>query len=162
MAPPLSRAKLFRALSLLSTAIIAVQAQAEAQSPVSNNYTSKLTPVGTFYPPNLNSTDYISDASLGTYGGTFSAPAEQAAAGSPYGIYDYCSMPHPRPKEYQLPGPIKSGKVKGNLVYLEYMQRHQRRTAYNLLPGGEVCKRTLLSPLSRPTWMRCAVWADKK
>jgi hypothetical protein len=99
-----------------------------------------LTPLETFYPPTLNDTAYISNSSLGLYGGVYSAPAEEATGGSPYGVYDYCSMPHPRVEEYQLPQPLQSGRVRGKLVYLEYLQRHQRRTAYNILPGGEVRK----------------------
>jgi hypothetical protein len=42
-------------------------------------------------------------------------------------------MPHPRASEYNLPAGHKSAK----LVYLNYIQRHQRRTMYNLLPVGE-------------------------
>ncbi|KAF2774185.1 phosphoglycerate mutase-like protein [Teratosphaeria nubilosa] len=75
----------------------------------------------TFYPPNLNSTLYITNTTL-------------------YGTYDYCFMPHPRLLEYNLPEPVASGSVKANLVYLHYIQRHQRRTAYNILPGGENVK----------------------
>jgi acid phosphatase len=94
---------------------------------------SGLSPVDTFYPAGLNDTSYISNSALGTYGGTYRAPANEASQGSPYGIYDYCSMPHPRVSEYEMP---KDRNAK--LVYLEYMQRHQRRTMYNLAPGGEV------------------------
>lgn len=93
---------------------------------------SGLSPVDTFYPAGLNDTSYISNSALGTYGGTYRAPANEASQGSPYGIYDYCSMPHPRVSEYEMP---KDRNAK--LVYLEYMQRHQRRTMYNLAPGGE-------------------------
>lgn len=92
-----------------------------------------LSPIGTFYPPNINDTAYITNTSLGTYGGVYNAPANQLGEASPYGVYDYCFMPHPRVQEYQLP------QVKGaKLVHLEYIQRHQRRTMYNLAPGGEV------------------------
>lgn len=46
----------------------------------------------TFYPP-LNHTTFITNASLGTYGGIYNAPAD---ATSPIGdVYNYCSMPHP-------------------------------------------------------------------
>lgn len=105
-----------------------------------------LMPKETFYPPTLNDTSYITNSSLGLYGGIYSAPADEATAGSPYGVYDYCSMPHPCVDEYQLPQPLQSGQVKGKLVYLEYLQRHQRRTAYNILPGGEVRGTTSLAP----------------
>lgn len=47
-------------------------------------------------------------------------------------------MPHPRVSEYQLPAPVANGSVKAEIVYLEYLQRHQRRTMYNVLPSGEV------------------------
>lgn len=97
-----------------------------------------LSPLDTFYPPTLNDTAYISNSSIGTYGGIYQAPTNGPTGGSPYGTYDYCSMPHPRTKEYELPEPIANGSVKGKLVYLEYLQRHQRRSPYNILPGGEV------------------------
>lgn len=97
-----------------------------------------LSPLDTFYPPTLNDTSYISNSSIGTYGGIYKASTNGPTAGTPYGTYDYCSMPHPRTKEYELPEPIAKGSVKGKLVYLEYLQRHQRRTPYNILPGGEV------------------------
>jgi 2-phosphoxylose phosphatase len=98
-----------------------------------------LTPLQTFYPPNLNDTSYITNSSLGTYGGVYQAPTRDPSTIAPYGSYDYCTMPHPRVQEYSLPEPVKNGSVKANLVYLEYLQRHQRRTPYNILPGGEVC-----------------------
>jgi hypothetical protein len=91
----------------------------------------------TFYPT-LNGTSYISNSSIGTYGGVYEAPTNGPTGGNPYGIYDYCSMPHPRSEEYKLPEALTSGSTKGKLVYLEYLQRHQRRTPYNILPGGEV------------------------
>lgn len=94
----------------------------------------------TFYP-SLNDTSYISDSAIGTYGGTYTAEAEAASSGKPYGIYDYCSMPHPRADSYSLPAALSSGNQTGQLVFLEYMQRHQRRTPYNILPGGEVRKK---------------------
>lgn len=97
-----------------------------------------LSPLDTFYPPSLNHTSYISNGSIETHGGNYEAPTDGPAEGEPYGIYDYCSMPHPRAQEYVLPGPIANGAVKGKLVYLEYLQRHQRRSPYNILPGGEV------------------------
>jgi hypothetical protein len=103
-----------------------------------------LTPLQTFYPPNLNDTSYITDSSLGTYGGIYQSPTRDANTSLPYGTYDYCQMPHPRAQEYQLPEAIKNGSVKANIVYLEYLQRHQRRTPYNILPGGEV------SPVNQP------------
>jgi 2-phosphoxylose phosphatase len=97
-----------------------------------------LTPLESFYPPNLNDTAYITNSSIGTYGGIYQAPTRSENTGTPYGSYDYCTMPHPRTEEYELPEPIKNGSVRANLVYLEYLQRHQRRTPYNILPGGEV------------------------
>ncbi|KAJ6014235.1 histidine acid phosphatase [Penicillium herquei] len=96
-----------------------------------------LTPLDTFYPPTLNDTAYISNASIGTYGGIYKAGTTGPTEGTPYGTYDYCSMPHPRTQEYKKPEPIANGSVKGKLVYLEYLQRHQRRSPYNILPGGE-------------------------
>lgn len=92
----------------------------------------------TFYP-SLNHTTFITNASLGTYGGIYNAPADQA---SPIGdVYNYCSMPHPNEETYSLPPPVANHSVTARLVYLEYLQRHQRRTPYNLLPGGEVRRR---------------------
>ena len=105
-----------------------------------------LTPLQTFYPPNLNDTSYITNSSLGTYGGVYQAPTRDPNTSAPYGSYDYCTMPHPRAQEYQLPEAVKSGSVKANLVYLEYLQRHQRRTPYNILPGGEVIR--LFDPIT--------------
>lgn len=96
------------------------------------------TPGDTFYPPTLNDTSYISNSSIGTYGGIYEAPTQGPTEGIPYGTYDYCSMPHPRSEEYELPEALTNGSTKGKLVYLEYLQRHQRRTPYNILPGGEV------------------------
>ncbi|KAK9342806.1 histidine phosphatase superfamily [Lipomyces starkeyi] len=92
---------------------------------------------GTFYPPTLNSTSYITNSSIGTYGGIYKADTNGPAVGTPYGTYDYCSMPHPRVQEYELPEALTKGNLQGKLVYLEYLQRHQRRTPYNILPGGE-------------------------
>ncbi|KAK9234194.1 histidine phosphatase superfamily [Lipomyces kononenkoae] len=92
---------------------------------------------GTFYPPTLNSTGYITNSSIGTYGGIYKADTNGPAEGTPYGIYDYCCMPHPRVQEYELPAALTKGHLQGKLVFLEYMQRHQRRTPYNILPGGE-------------------------
>jgi acid phosphatase len=54
-----------------------------------------LTPLETFYPPNLNDTSYISNSSIGTYGGVYQA-STNANESSPYGTYNYCTMPHPR------------------------------------------------------------------
>lgn len=92
-----------------------------------------LTPMDTFYPP-LNQTSYIANASAGTYGGLYQAGNAGPTGGSPYGVYNYCSMPHPR--EYQLPDQAANNNA--NLIKLIYLQRHQRRTPYNILPGGEV------------------------
>lgn len=98
-----------------------------------------LTPRQTVYPPFLNDTAYIKNTSLGTYGGTYDSPTTEADTSAAYGTYNYCQMPHPRAQEYVLPGPVKNGSVVASLVYVEYLQRHQRRTPYNILPGGEVC-----------------------
>lgn len=70
--------------------------------------------------PNINQI-YIAD----TFNGTSNDPV--------YGTYDYCNMPHPRSTEYKKP----AGHPEAKLVFLEYIQRHQRRTMYNLLPVGE-------------------------
>lgn len=99
---------------------------------------SGLTPLQSFYPPQLNDTSYISNATIGTYGGVYQSPTRGPNTTAPYGSYDYCAMPHPRVQEYRMPEPIQNGSIKANLVYLEYLQRHQRRTPYNILPGGEV------------------------
>ncbi|KAM3070549.1 hypothetical protein ACMFMF_008002 [Clarireedia jacksonii] len=97
-----------------------------------------LSTIESFYPPNLNDTSYISNSSLGTYGGSYQAPKGQILfTNTTYGAYYYCSMPHPRAEEYKLPGPIQNGSVKADIVYLDYLQRHQRRTPYNILPSGE-------------------------
>lgn len=90
----------------------------------------------TFYPTDLNSTTYITGTN-GTYGGIYHATTLDSITNATYGTYDYCSMPHPRKSEYQLPAPVANGSVKANLYYLHYIQRHQRRTAYNILPGGD-------------------------
>ncbi|KAL5042415.1 hypothetical protein BDW71DRAFT_217014 [Aspergillus fruticulosus] len=93
------------------------------------------TAVDSFYPP-LNHTTYITNASLGTYGGVFHAPGDKASA-TGESVYNYCTMPHPHVDTYSLPAPVANGSVSAKLVYLEYVQRHQRRTPYNILPGGE-------------------------
>ncbi|KAJ5135777.1 Histidine phosphatase superfamily clade-2 [Penicillium bovifimosum] len=98
---------------------------------------SPVSPADTFYPPTLNSTAYISNSSIGTYGGTYEAARNGPAGGTPYGIYSYCSMPHPRSPEYELPEALTNGSADAKLVYLEYLQRHERRSPYNILPGGE-------------------------
>jgi len=90
----------------------------------------------TFFPPNINSTSYIT--SNGTYGGVYQADTFNGTSNDlVYGTYDYCSMPHPRASEYTLPPPIANGSTSARLVFLEYIQRHQRRTMYNILPAGE-------------------------
>lgn len=97
-----------------------------------------LNPRDTFYPPTLSDPAYIANGSIGTYGGIYKADTNGPTGGTPYGTYDYCSMPHPRSEEYGLPEALTNGSTKGKLVYLEYLQRHQRRSPYNILPGGEV------------------------
>ncbi|KAJ5950981.1 Histidine phosphatase superfamily clade-2 [Penicillium vulpinum] len=97
----------------------------------------KSVPADTFYPPSVNDTSYITDSSIGTYGATYEAPTKGPTSGTPYGAYHYCAMPHPRSKEYELPEALTKGSTKGKIVYLEYLQRHQRRTPYNIFPGGE-------------------------
>lgn len=37
-------------------------------------------------------------------------------------LYDYCSIPHSREDEYELPAAVRKGSVKAALVYLEYLQ----------------------------------------
>lgn len=98
--------------------------------------TPSISPEGSFYPP-LSSLSYITNSKYGTFGGIFSATAREATENLS-GYYDYCTMPHPSPESYQSPPPVQNHSVDAQLVYVEYMQRHQRRTAYNILPGGEV------------------------
>ena len=108
------------------------------------------TPYNTFYPPNINSTKWITDNFIGTYGGVYHADTFDSSTNASYGSYDYCFMPHPRSQEYTIPGPVANGSVKAELVYLQYVQRHQRRTPYNILPGGEVrmsCRNESCFPL---------------
>ncbi|KAH8649852.1 histidine phosphatase superfamily [Xylariales sp. PMI_506] len=95
-----------------------------------------LTPVDTFYPP-LNDTAWITNTTAGRYGGIYQASTYDSSSNATYGVFDYCAMPHPRAEEYSLPGPVANGNTTAKLVYLEYMQRHQRRTPYNILPNGE-------------------------
>ena len=93
----------------------------------------------TFYPPSLDSTKWITDDSIGTYHGSiYHAKTFNSTTDTTYGTYNYCFMPHPRAQEYKTPEPVANGSVKAELVYLQYIQRHHRRTAYNILPGGEV------------------------
>ncbi|KAE8153140.1 histidine phosphatase superfamily [Aspergillus avenaceus] len=87
-----------------------------------------------FYPP-LNHTTFITNSSLGTYGGIYSAPGDQPSTIGD--VYNYCAMPHPHVDTYALPPPVANNSVSAKILYLEYLQRHQRRTPYNLLPGGE-------------------------
>lgn len=97
---------------------------------------STLSQEASFYPP-LDAISYITDSTYGTFGGIFNAPAE-AASPTTSEAYNYCTMPHPHPDRYEPPSPVQNGSVEAQLVYVEYIQRHQRRTAYNILPGGEV------------------------
>lgn len=113
---------------MFSMALSLMSASAPSATPIS--------PERSFYPP-LDSLSYITNAEYGTFGGRFSAPAQEATQNIS-GIYDYCTMPHPRPETYRAPSPVHNDSVEAQLVYVEYMQRHQRRTAYNILPGGEV------------------------
>ncbi|KAF4216827.1 hypothetical protein CNMCM8980_007340 [Aspergillus fumigatiaffinis] len=98
--------------------------------------TATLASRDTFYPP-LNHTTFITNTSYGTYGGIYTAPADSPSSPSAGDVYNYCSMPHPRGETYSLPPPVANHSIKAKLVYLEYLQRHQRRTPYNILPGGE-------------------------
>lgn len=97
---------------------------------------STISQENSFYPP-LDSVSFITDSTYGTFGGVFAAPTDDA---SPTGSenYNYCTMPHPRPDTYRPPLPVQNRSVEAQLVYVEYLQRHQRRTPYNILPGGEV------------------------
>ncbi|KAJ5626305.1 histidine acid phosphatase [Penicillium lagena] len=97
--------------------------------------TPSISQEASFYPP-LSSLSYITNSEYGTFGGIFSAPAREATENLS-GSYDYCTMPHPSPESYQSPPPVYNHSIDAQLVYVEYMQRHQRRTAYNILPGGE-------------------------
>lgn len=97
---------------------------------------STTSPEDSFYPP-LDSVSFITNSSYGTFGGVFTAPADEASATASEN-YNYCTMPHPHPDTYQPPLPVQNRSVEAQLVYVEYMQRHQRRTPYNILPGGEV------------------------
>jgi hypothetical protein len=102
-----------------------------------NPETYTTAPEDTFYP-SLDSVSYITDGAGRSCHEMFTAPAEEASSmGS--AAYDYCNMPHPHPDRYQPPSPVRNGSVKAQLVYVEYIQRHQRRTAYHIPPGGEVC-----------------------
>lgn len=107
---------------------------------------STLSQETSFYPP-LNAISYITDSTYGTFGGVFNAPTEKASP-TTSGAYNYCTMPHPHRSRYQPPSPVQNGSVEAQLVYVEYMQRHQRRTAYNILPGGEVGTANLV-PIAR-------------
>lgn len=110
---------------------------------------ASLSAIDTFYPSGLSDVSWITNASLGSYGGIYEAPADEPSLPpSPYGVYDYCTMPHPRVEEYKLPVAVENGSVEARLVYLEYLQRHQRRTPYNILPGGEVRPPQLINSLA--------------
>lgn len=98
--------------------------------------TSPVAPEDTFYPP-LDSISYITGGAGPSFGEKFTAPAEGPAS-MVCAAYDYCAMPHPHPDRYQPPLPVQNRSVEAQLVYVEYIQRHQRRTTYNILPGGEV------------------------
>jgi acid phosphatase len=110
--------------------------------------TATLASWDTFYPP-LNHTTFITNTSYGTYGGIYTAPADSPSSPSAGDVYNYCSMPHPRGETYSLPPPVANHSIKAKLVYLEYLQRHQRRTPYNILPGGEVNRFFPIAPTGR-------------
>ena len=39
-------------------------------------------------------------------------------------------------RQYELPAVIANKSVNANLVFVEYLQRHHKRTPYNLFPNG--------------------------
>ncbi|PKY06112.1 phosphoglycerate mutase-like protein [Aspergillus campestris IBT 28561] len=110
-------------LSLLLTPLFTPSSHAAQESPHSIS----------FYPVALNHTTYITNRTQGTHGGIYSAPVHRASDPDENDRYNYCTMPHPRPETYVAPEPVANGSVAATLVYVEYMQRHQRRTPYNLL-----------------------------
>lgn len=89
----------------------------------------------TFYPQSLNNVNSLAWTN-GTNGGIYSGPVGQSTQTAPYGTYNYCYMPHPRVDEYELPAVIANKSVNANLVFVEYLQRHHKRTPYNLFPNG--------------------------
>ncbi|KAI9686576.1 MAG: hypothetical protein M1822_003587 [Bathelium mastoideum] len=58
----------------------------------------------------------------GVYGFIFNSSTD--AAGTPYGTYNWCNMPHVRPREY----PKVDSSYK--LEYVEVIHRHHKRTPY--------------------------------
>lgn len=84
------------------------------------------TVIDSFYPSDINDTSAI----------VVQTANETAVGGSvsdPWGTYNYCNMPHPRAEFYEVPAADKSA----SLVFVEYVQRHHKRTQYNVLPQGE-------------------------
>ncbi|WFD20573.1 hypothetical protein MCAP1_002820 [Malassezia caprae] len=84
--------------------------------------------------PNLTDPSVINHA---PYDSLMHGDKYETRKGKSDGSYNYCSMPHPTTSQYKEPEPVANGTVKANLTALLYIQRHQKRTAYNLFPYGE-------------------------
>lgn len=123
-------------LSLLWAALVDPSKMMSMALSLVDYATSVKSQESSFYPP-LESISFITNSSYGNYGGHYTAPADDASPVASRS-YNYCTMPHPFPDSYQPPSPVQNKSVQAQLVYVEYVQRHQRRTAYNILPGGEV------------------------
>ncbi|WFD28458.1 hypothetical protein MNAN1_003469 [Malassezia nana] len=89
--------------------------------------------VDSFYP-NLTNPNIIEHP---PYDSMMHGAKHETRTGPSDGAYNYCSMPHPSVSFYKEPKPVANGTVKADLHALLYIQRHQKRTAYNLFPYGE-------------------------
>lgn len=81
------------------------------------------------YPPKnspFGNLDDVFNPEQGTNGGNY------VPQSSHYGEYNFCNMPHVRKTEYQVP--------KGELVYVEVIHRHHKRTPYasNVFPKEDI------------------------
>lgn len=77
-----------------------------------------------WHAPKSTNINNLSTAINGTgiYGFIFNSST--LPPGTPYGTYDWCNMPHVRPKEY------KKANSSFQLQYVELVHRHHKRTPY--------------------------------
>ncbi|ORY77316.1 histidine phosphatase superfamily [Protomyces lactucae-debilis] len=75
--------------------------------------------------------------SKGTFGGIYTAPAGRSIGKGTSFVYNYCSMPHVSPETYSLPEAIRNRSVDARLVLVQVIQRHHKRTPYNIPDAGE-------------------------
>ncbi|KAK9449671.1 histidine phosphatase superfamily [Limtongia smithiae] len=120
---------------MLSTLAAVLASISLASAATSNTSTTATSTFGTIkhYPPlsnAFNDLDSVFNASSGTNGGYYNT---SFVADEDYGAYNYCNMPHVRPREYVVPEGY-------DLQYVEILHRHHKRTPYasNTFPKEDI------------------------